>query len=172
MSSSPACGRLRGNSLVWLNSCSGIEIIGLGMYDGKDWYIPDEFRYRAITDIAIDHDNTKWISSGVLLKMPDTRDVSVSENKGFPGADIRLSNNIPNPFNPSTTIQYSLPAPADVKLIVYSVSGQKIVTLVDACMPAGTHSAVFDGSNAASGLYFFRLEAGNTVRSGKMMLIR
>ena len=73
----------------------------------------------------------------------------------------------PNPFNPSTTIEYTLSSPAPVKLEVYSATGQKVATLVDEKMSAGTHAAVFDGAGCASGVYFYRFEAGGMVKCGK-----
>ncbi len=83
-----------------------------------------------------------------------------------------LSQNSPNPFNPVTTIEYSLAREAQTTLTVYSVTGEKVATLADGLMSAGKHSAVFDGSNLASGMYFYRLEADGMVKSGKMMLLK
>ncbi len=78
----------------------------------------------------------------------------------------------PNPFNPSTTIEYVLPDACDITLTVYSITGQKVATLVDGPLSAGTHSVVFDGSNLASGVYLARLEAGGRVSTGKMLLVK
>ena len=78
----------------------------------------------------------------------------------------------PNPANPSTTITYSIPDPSHVKLVIYSISGQKIATLVDGYMTAGKHSVVFDGSPYASGVYFYKFTSGNFEISGKMLLVK
>ena len=78
----------------------------------------------------------------------------------------------PNPANPSTTISYSIPDPSHVKLVIYSVSGQKIATLVDGHMPAGKHAVVFDGSPYASGVYFYKFTSENFEKSGKMVLVK
>jgi len=78
----------------------------------------------------------------------------------------------PNPFNPSTTISYTLPEAAAVHLDIFSVAGQKVATLVDGPMSAGTHSAVFDGAGLASGVYVYRLTAGEAVVNGKVTLVR
>lgn len=85
---------------------------------------------------------------------------------------FEVFNNYPNPFNPSTTISYSTAEEGHVTLSVYSLSGQKVATLVDSPMPAGTHQAVFDGTGLASGLYVYRLESGDVVKCGKMMLVK
>jgi len=78
----------------------------------------------------------------------------------------------PNPANPATTIHYTLPASARVTLSVYSVTGQIVATLVDRPMTAGRHSVVFDGSNLASGVYFYRLETPGFAKTGKMLLVK
>ena len=86
--------------------------------------------------------------------------------------EFRLLTNYPNPFNPSTTITYTLPEPAPVTLAVYSITGQKVVTLVDEAMGAGTHIVVFDGTDSPSGLYFYRLESPGYTKTGKMLLVK
>ena len=73
----------------------------------------------------------------------------------------------PNPFNP-----YSLAEDGHVSLAIYNLSGQKVATLVDSSMPAGTHQARFDGSGLASGMYFYRFESGSVMRNGKMLLMK
>jgi len=81
-----------------------------------------------------------------------------------------LDQNYPNPFNPSTTIQYALPTAANVKLTVFNVLGQEAATLVNENKPAGTYTVQFDGSRLASGVYFYRLEAGTIVQMKKLVL--
>ncbi len=92
-------------------------------------------------------------------------------HKNDPSAII-LNAPYPNPFNPATTIEFTIPTASDVSLSVYSVSGQKEASLVDCHMMVGRHSFVFDGSDLASGMHFYRLEAGETVKKGKMMLLK
>lgn len=88
-----------------------------------------------------------------------------------------LSQNYPNPFNPVTHIQFSLANKAKVKLEVFNVLGQRVKTLVDSDMAPGKHEVIWDGRNDAgarvgSGLYFYRLKAGDYVKSRKMILIK
>ncbi|MBL7033403.1 MAG: S8 family serine peptidase [Candidatus Delongbacteria bacterium] len=97
---------------------------------------------------------------------------------------ILLQQNYPNPFNPTTTIEFTLPYPLDIKLEVYNVRGQRVAVLAEGNYAAGVHRLTFDGSdrggvNSAptaaslpSGVYIYRLTAGERVISRKMMLIR
>jgi hypothetical protein len=85
---------------------------------------------------------------------------------------IELSQNYPNPFNPTTTIEYALRLDSPVRLAVFNLRGQQVMTLVDEVKPAGRHTVQFDGAQLASGLYFYRLEAKGTVLTRKMMLVR
>jgi hypothetical protein len=82
-----------------------------------------------------------------------------------------LAQNYPNPFNPSTTINFTLGKASNVKLTVYNLLGQKVATLVDSRMNAGRQSVVFDASRYASGVYFYRLDAGSNFNSVKKMLL-
>ncbi len=84
-----------------------------------------------------------------------------------------LEQNYPNPFNPSTTIKFSLTARVNVKLEVLNMLGQKLETLINRRMDAGTHEIQFAPSqNLPSGVYFYRLEAGNNVTMKKMALMK
>jgi hypothetical protein len=78
----------------------------------------------------------------------------------------------PNPFNPSTTIRFSLPEAVKVVLNVYDVSGRQVAQLVNGLREAGQHSVTFDGSNLSSGVYMYTLKAGQNVITGKMALVK
>ncbi len=83
-----------------------------------------------------------------------------------------LKQNYPNPFNPTTVISFSLPQQANVVLKIYDAIGQEVATLVNRQMSAGKYSVDFNGSNHPSGVYFYRLKAGNYVEVKKMLLIK
>ena len=118
--------------------------------------------------VVADNDDEFWLASRHLWKW--NRDaVSVDGNVKPEPVTI---NAFPNPFNPSTTITFNLPQPADVTLTVYAITGQKVATLAEGWLNAGTHMALFDGAHLASGIYIYRLESGNVVRSGKMLLMK
>ena len=91
---------------------------------------------------------------------------------------MTLLPNHPNPFNPSTTIKYSMPRDGHLKLCVYNVRGQLVKTLIDGVRPAGADQAVaWDGTDhlgnaAASGLYFYEARTGSEVKVGKMTLVK
>ncbi len=88
-----------------------------------------------------------------------------------------MEQNYPNPFNPSTTIKFGLKSPTDVTLRVYDVSGRLVREIVKENRPAGTYKESWNGRNytgkeAASGVYFYRLKAGDFIESKKMILTR
>ena len=100
-------------------------------------------------------------------------------NEAAPAPEqVQLFANYPNPFTPSTTIRYALPEARPVTLRVYDLLGREVATLRSAERePAGTHTVVWDGRAndgqlAASGTYLYRLEAGGTARTGRMVLVR
>jgi hypothetical protein len=86
--------------------------------------------------------------------------------------EFALEQNFPNPFNPSTTIRYALPEAAQVRLEVFTVAGQRVAVLASGEQRAGWHTASFDGSALASGVYIYRLQAGGFVQTRKLMLIK
>ncbi len=90
---------------------------------------------------------------------------------------VILHSNYPNPFNPSTTIRYELKQSSKVSLKIYNILGQEVRTLVNAQKSSGMHSVEWDGKNShgqrvTSGVYFYRLEAGDFVKTRKMVLVK
>jgi hypothetical protein len=94
-----------------------------------------------------------------------------------PATSYELFANYPNPFNPTTTITYQIPQAGRVSLKIYNMLGQIVRALVDAEVAAGLHATVWDGKNnrgesVASGVYIYRLEAGEIVKTKKMLLTK
>jgi hypothetical protein len=94
-----------------------------------------------------------------------------------PAKTVELKQNSPNPFNPHTVITYYLPDPGRVRLEVFDARGRSVKVLVDKAQPAGDHSVNWDGrdsrgSMSPSGVYFYRLTAGRTALTRKMILLR
>jgi hypothetical protein len=87
-------------------------------------------------------------------------------------SSVKLNPNYPNPFNPTTTIPYEIAEDAEVKLTVWNMIGQKVATLVDGMVEAGTHEEPWNASNMPSGIYIARFEVGNEVYTRKMTLIK
>jgi hypothetical protein len=90
---------------------------------------------------------------------------------GIPGKYL-LEEAYPNPFNPVTHIRYGLPNPSNVRIEVFDMLGRRISTLVEGQKPAGYHTVDFDGSNLSSGVYLYRLQAGDFVDVKKMVLMK
>ena len=85
---------------------------------------------------------------------------------------VFLHQNCPNPFNPSTTISFTIPQSQHVSLVVYDVLGRAVATLVDSELGAGSHSVSVDGQNLASGMYIYRIRSGDFVQEKKMQLVK
>ncbi len=83
-----------------------------------------------------------------------------------------LQQNYPNPFNPTTKIAFSIPSQVKVELTVYNILGQKVATLVNETMSAGSHETSFDASRLASGMYIYRITAGQFTSAKKMLLLK
>jgi hypothetical protein len=108
-----------------------------------------------------------------LFKRPIAEMVtSVERGQNVLPTYISLEQNYPNPFNPSTTIRYGLPARSHLSLTVFNTLGQEVATLVNETEDAGFHDVRFDGTGLASGVYFYRLEAGNFIQTRELILLR
>ena len=91
--------------------------------------------------------------------------------------NFALEPNYPNPFNPQTTIRYQLPESAKVRLVIYDILGQEVRTLLDEVQRSGYHRVIWDGRSdvgyeVASGVYFYRLQAGSFSAVRKLVLIQ
>lgn len=110
--------------------------------------------------IQIDFDGTRNLAG--------TRDVVLQAA----ATDFALTQNYPNPFNPTTTISYSIPRKGLVKLAIFNILGNEIRTLVAEEMPAGTHQFQFDGRDLVSGVYYYKLEAGEFSEMKKFIILK
>ena len=97
---------------------------------------------------------------------------AVDETGNLVPEDFSLSQNYPNPFNPRTTIEYSLPTSGLVSLGVYDLLGREVSRLVDEEQSAGVHRVDFDGSDLASGVYLYRLQAGDFSEVRSLVLLK
>jgi hypothetical protein len=112
-------------------------------------------------------------SSGVWRRpLSELTSVDIGAFSGSLLRGFRLDQNYPNPFNSSTTIKYELPKASMMRLSVYDLLGREVSVLVNENKNAGNYEVKFDASNLASGVYVYRLEAGQFVQSRKLLLLR
>ncbi|MBU1919543.1 T9SS type A sorting domain-containing protein [bacterium] len=119
----------------------------------------------------------EYTYSLVTISMDGLRETlgTISSTPNFDAASVTeyaLHQNYPNPFNPETNISFDLAEAGMVKLTVFNPLGQTVATLVNGTMASGRHTIAFDGTNLTSGLYYYRLEAGDFSAIRKMILIK
>jgi hypothetical protein len=128
------------------------------------------FNYYNFTDAAKQVYMNEVARMAKLGKVEEPVSVAGSKNN-IPNV-YALEQNYPNPFNPTTTIEFALPKNSNVKIAVFDILGRLITKLVDGNLNAGYHKVQFNASNLASGVYFYRIEAGNFVKVKKLMLLK
>lgn len=106
-----------------------------------------------------------------LFKRERSSDEGSFSEREIP-TEFKLYAATPNPFNPTTTIAYTLPLDCDVRLVIYDIMGREIKKLIDEFKEKGTYSVLFDGSNLASGIYLILFEADHFIGVAKVMLIK
>ena len=99
-------------------------------------------------------------------------ETSLREFYGSTPKDFSLRANYPNPFNATTTIKYQLPYPADVTIDIYNILGRKVETLISDIQPAGYHQAIWNAKDKTSGVYFYKIQAGDYIGTKKMVLLK
>jgi len=144
---------LASNSVIQTFTAGGTSVAA--MPDGSRFFTTDSYNgttrvYKRVGTTGIDN---------------STRDTEIP-------AGFTLLQCFPNPFNPSTTIRYGLLRRSRVSLTVYNALGQQVASLVEEEQEAGYHEVKFDGSGLSSGVYFYRLQAGDFVQAKKLMLLR
>jgi hypothetical protein len=114
-----------------------------------------------------------WVPGEDTLRVTFRRILtSIGDHSPGNPTEYYLGQNYPNPFNPSTTIRYTLPERGFVRLTIYNAIGQEVLRLVDAEVDAGTHLAILDASSLPSGVYVYRLQAGDYVGHKKLTVLK
>jgi hypothetical protein len=153
---------------VWRNPVDG----GTQREDGGQFVFVSGRPYR------YEHDPMRADTDFILRELfGEPYMVTAVENEPGAPAPLRLAQNFPNPFNPETTIRFDLPRAMSVRLAVYDVQGREVARIADGSLPAGTHAVKWDGLDrgghrVASGVYWYRLEAGEISLSRKMVLLK
>jgi len=133
---------------------------------------------EGLTDLnvqALTLDNNGYVYAGTengVWRRPLSEVTSVEENQIEIPSSYNLSQNFPNPFNPSTKISWQLPVGSQQTLKVFDVLGNEIATLVDEYKPAGRYEVEFNAANLPSGVYFYQLRAGEFTAVKKMLLLK
>ena len=86
--------------------------------------------------------------------------------------DFSLDSAYPNPFNPTTTLNFALPIEVELTITIYNLQGREVISLVDDNMEAGYHSVVWNADRHSSGVYFVKMIAGEYVKTQKLMLVK
>jgi len=170
------------------NSISGLVGLNItntneeGLIDVASWFVGEEFNGSVTLGFTSKGVNRNIDFEIVNAHVDDIDGLAVSTNveelsmKALPTV-YSLSNNYPNPFNPTTTIDYSIPKSGNVEIAVFNATGQKVRTLVNERQDAAFYKVVWDGKNdtgesVASGLYIYRLVSGNFHKMEKMSLVK
>jgi polyhydroxybutyrate depolymerase len=161
-------------TLIEYQNCEpGIEVLLYRINDGgHNWpgSDPPGFEWIGHTNQDIDANSAIW---NFFKRNPHPNPpVSIIENVNKSLNTFYLFPNYPNPFNPSTTIEFTLPKSEYVELKVYNILGKEVTTLVSKKLNQGNHTNTFDGKNLASGVYYYRLEVGNFVQTRKMVYLK
>jgi hypothetical protein len=143
-------------------------------YELTDFFpAPDQLRLKFVAqDLGADTIVEAGLDDLVIMVFTTT-----GADDGFSVAALRLDQNVPNPFNPSTEIRFVLDEAGPAKLNVFDASGRLVKTLAEGSQPAGEHRAVWDGTDTQgrpvpTGVYFYRLETQDRIRSRQMVLIK
>ncbi len=157
-------------------------------YDGRLYYTPNggtnfvqlqSLQNFNVTGFSFVDISTGYVcgDSGVVLKTTNGGLTFINTTSSNLPDKFLLRQNFPNPFNPVTKIKFDIPPVGqrhafDTKLIIYDVLGREVATLINQQMQPGSYSVDWDGTNYPSGVYFYRLEAGDYIQSKKMILIK
>lgn len=115
-----------------------------------------------------------WFDKGgVAYTFYNTDSIFVNvDEKIFVANDFILNQNYPNPFNPTTKISFTIPTSQFVKLKVYDILGNELITLINDELQVGNYIVDFNGSDLSSGIYIYKIQAGNFTKSNKMLLLK
>lgn len=142
--------------------------------DGEDWTaVVKGLTTNNVISLALDSSGYIYagtFNQGLFKSVSSTtyviklNDINVTQ--------FYLSQNYPNPFNPTTKIEFQISNAGPVSLRIYDILGREVATLINEEKPAGNYEVEFDGGNLSSGVYFYKLQAGDFIQTKKMILLR
>ncbi len=142
-----------------------------GLTPGSYSISTDKYGYTSTQTSTVSLDYNSNFTSSASFTMTPTDVTSINSNSGTI-QNYKLYQNYPNPFNPTTVIKYSVPMASRVTLKVYNILGSEVATLVNGEKAVGNYNVTFNGSNLASGIYFYQLKAGGFVQTKKLVLMK
>lgn len=157
---------------IWNKNVKGLALFKL--FSHYYFSLSDkENANNVLNRMKIESLSERWIieAERLLGSYQPGNNQNLINNSHFTGNEIIIGN-YPNPFNPLTNISFSLPERSIVELTVYNILGQKVVTLKNEVMEAGSYSVQFDATQLPSGVYVYRLTSGGFTSSKKMLLIK
>jgi hypothetical protein len=122
--------------------------------------------------IGVTEDDSLQVKAGFIYAIHGFGIIEVESAGPIPPLVYSLGQNYPNPFNPRTTIPFALPEASAVTLRLFDLSGRQVTTLIDETLPAGEHRVTLQPDDLASGVYFYRLDAGTFRKVRRLTLVR
>ena len=149
--------------------------MGVRIIDISDPYNPvlaDEYNTPGYAEELWNDDNYIYVADSYSLLILNYTPTDVGDDTDAIPESYSLIGNYPNPFNSSTAIRYELPSGSHVNISIYDMLGRKVQAVQDGLQPAGCHQVIFDASELSSGIYFYRLQAGDYTSTKKMIFIK
>jgi hypothetical protein len=169
-----AVGNNINTAIQWIDKITTLKTTNYGL----NWVSKDFNPKLLAYGLSLVDANNFFISAGEInlaaqiLKSTNGGNVFVNQIGTTVPSSYSLGQNYPNPFNPSTVVRFQLSVVSDVSLKVYDVKGREVQTVVSERLRAGTYEVKFDGCNLNSGVYFYKLVAGDFSETKKMLLIK
>ncbi|MEO8665067.1 MAG: YCF48-related protein [Ignavibacteria bacterium] len=169
-------------SINFINSTTGFTMghpgVGSAIFkttdSGNGWYRSAVPFLTFLNSSFFVNNLTGWAAGNRILKTTNGGGfiTNITKTSEATPSEFSLHQNYPNPFNPSTLISFDIPNSTEVKLIIYNSIGEELERLVDEVLQEGRYETKFDGSNYASGIYFYKLETEEYNRTMRMVLLK
>ena len=124
-----------------------------------------------LKNLSKDEQNKRMVEDMLLTTNINRNGFEITDNINTP-SEFKLSQNYPNPFNPETNISFGIPKESFVKIKIYDITGREIKVLVNELKQAGSYKVIFNGSGFSSGVYFYKLEAGEFLQVRRMVMLK